>query len=123
MEHHAGDPTTGLLSAVGFLKDNRILPRGFAKDAAPDEVAVIGDARVDADFLGGSDQVRFELDVVDAFGPLRVSCALWYQPIAYRWALNLEPYDAPEPERFLRYYREMADVSALRLAEAAVSVP
>jgi hypothetical protein len=26
----AGVPTTGLLTAVRFLKDNRLLPRGFA---------------------------------------------------------------------------------------------
>ena len=31
----------------------------------------------------------------DAQGPFSVEAELWYQPIAYRWAMNLRDYDAP----------------------------
>ena len=36
-------PTTGLLTATQYLKDNRLLPRGFDKATAPPEIGVYGD--------------------------------------------------------------------------------
>ena len=39
-----GHVTTGLLNAVGYLKDNRLLPSGFDKRTAEHNIAVIGDA-------------------------------------------------------------------------------
>jgi hypothetical protein len=111
--------TTGLLSAVSYLKDNRLLPRGFDKSAAPDDVAVRGDALGDPDFGAGEDRVRYSIDVTGASGPLTVEAQLWYQPIAYRWARNLRGYNAPEPQRFAAYYDAMAPASALMLARSA----
>jgi hypothetical protein len=55
----AGRPTTGLLTAVRYLKDNRLLPRGFDKGSAERDIAVVGEALQDADFVGGSDGVRY----------------------------------------------------------------
>jgi hypothetical protein len=34
-----GGVTTGLLAAVRFIKDNRVLPRGFDKSTAGDDIA------------------------------------------------------------------------------------
>jgi hypothetical protein len=112
-----GKPTTGLLSAVRYLKDNRLLPRGFDKRTAPAEIAVFGEATGDADFTGGVDRVRYRLPAV-AGGPYRVDVELLYQPIAYRWAHSLERYDAPEPARFLRYYKSGASASSVIVATA-----
>jgi hypothetical protein len=123
MRDGAGAPTTGLLTAVGYLKDNRILPRGFDARTAPADIAVHGAAAQDVDFADGADRVQFAVDVAGASGPLQLSAELWYQPIAFRWARNLARYDAPEPERFLRYFDAMADQSALRVTGATVSVP
>lgn len=117
----AGRVTTGLLSAVSYLKDNRILPRGFDKTTAPEDVAVRGDARADSDFVAGEDRVRYRVDVLHATGPLTVEVALWYQSVAYRWAQNLRSYDAPEPRRFISYYDQMASGSALRLTGATAT--
>jgi hypothetical protein len=123
MGTRTGAVTTGLLSAVSYLKDNRLLPKGFDKTAAPADVAVHGDALEDPDFIGGEDQVRYSIDLAGRQGPFVVEVQLWYQPIAFRWAQNLRAYDAFEPQRFVRYYDEMAPASALMLARAAATVP
>ena len=87
-----------------YVKDNRLLPRGFDKRTADKDVAVHGDAEADADFVGGGDQVRYSVAVGEAQGPFQVDAELWYQPIGYRWAMNLKQYDAIEPRRFVGYY-------------------
>ena len=111
-----GAPTTGLLSGVRYVKDNRLLPEGFDKASAPADVAVHGDAASDADFRAGSDRVRYVVTTGTAQGPFVVTAELWFQPIAYRWAENLRGYDAPETRRFVRYYESMSGASAVRLA-------
>lgn len=116
-----GAPTTGLLTAVRYVKDNRLLPRGFDKRTADTDVAVHGEAEADGDFVGGGDRVRYSVAVADAQGPFRVEAELWYQPIAYRWAMNLKRYDAMEPKRFVGYYEETASGSGVRLAHAAAT--
>src|SRR6185295_18240603 len=103
-----GELTTGLLTAVRYVKDNRLLPRGFDKSSADKDIAVHGDAAGDADFSGGGDRIRYSVAVGDAQGPFRVEAELWYQPIAYRWAANLKSYDAPETRRFTGYYESMS---------------
>mgnify|MGYP001241720372 CR=1 FL=1 len=112
-----GAVTTGLLTGVRYIKDNRLLPRGFDKAGAHEDIAVYGGAAADADFQAGSDRVRYSLDLAGAQGPFRVVAKLWYQPISFRWANNLRPYDAFETQRFIRYYESMAEVSAIVLAE------
>jgi hypothetical protein len=114
-----GSVTTGLLSAVSYLKDNRILPRGFEKGTAPADVAVHGDAVGDADFRAGEDRIRYSIDTASARGPFTLEVQLWYQSIAYRWAQNLKAYTAAEPQRFVVYYDEVAPESALMLTRAA----
>jgi hypothetical protein len=114
-----GDVTTGLLTAVGYLKDNRLLPRGFDKTTADEQVAVHGAALKDADFNGDGDRIRFAVPVNEADGPFRVTAELMYQPIGYRWANNLNAYDARfEPKRFTGYYDAMKGQTAVTLARA-----
>ena len=115
-----GRVTTGLLSAVRYAKDNRLLPRGFDKETAGDDYAVYGDARDDPDFQGGGDRVVYRpLLPAGAAGPFRVEVALLYQPIGFRWAHNLAPYGSlAEPARFVRYYQAMSAASATTLASA-----
>jgi hypothetical protein len=52
----------------------------------------------------------------------RVQDELWYQPIAYRWAQNLGPYDTKETNRFVTYYDLMSDVSGTVLATGATTM-
>jgi hypothetical protein len=112
-----GAVTTGLLNGVRYAKDNRLLPRGFAKSAATPDTAVHGTAATDADFEGGRDRVRYSIDASAIQGAVTVVVKLWYQPIAFRWAENLRGYQAPEPQRFVRYYDAMARDSAIVVAE------
>jgi hypothetical protein len=113
-----GRVTTGLLTAVGYLKDNRILPDGFDKGTAEPDIAVHGDASDDANFIGGRDLVRYDVAVSDARGPFVVEVTLWYQPIAYRWAQNLRRQQGEEIDRFVGYYERMASGSAAVVARA-----
>ena len=117
-----GQVTTGLLSAVTYLKDNRLPPRGFDKRAAPGDVAVRGDALADPDFGAGEDRVRYSIDTAGAPGPFTIDAQLWYQSIGYRWARNLDGYTAPETRRFISYYDQVAPESALMLTRATRTV-
>jgi hypothetical protein len=117
-----GAVTTGLLSAVRYVKDNRVLPHGFDKRTAPADVAVHGAAVEDDDFVGGADRVRYAIAVPAGGGPFRVDVELLYQPIAYRWAQNLRAVDADETRRFVTYYDSMSSSSALVLARDGITV-
>jgi hypothetical protein len=112
-----GRPTTGLVSATQYLKDNRLLPRGFEKRTAAAEIAVVGKASSDANFTGAGDRVHYVVHVgTSVAGPLGVDAELRYQAIGYRWAHNLEPYtsQAAEPARFVDYYQStVADSSVV----------
>jgi hypothetical protein len=114
-------PTTGLLTALRYVKDNRLLPLGFDKRTADDQVAVHGAALNDPDFTGGSDTIRYSMATNGAQGPFQLEVELWYQPIAFRWAMNLKQYTTMEPQRFVGYYETMAPGSGVRLAEASAT--
>jgi hypothetical protein len=118
MQDSAGHVTTGLLSAVGYLKDNRLLPHGFQKQTAGKDIAVIGEAAGDPNFTDAGDLVRYSVETRGARGPFRVTAELWYQPIGFRWAHNLNPYSAAETRRFVSYYDSMSSGTAVVLARA-----
>ena len=115
-----GRPTTGLLTAVQFIKDNRLLPRGFDKTSAEADIAVRGDAFRDTDFTGGGDRTQFSIDVGASSGPFEIEALLYYQPISFRWAQNLQWYEAAETRRFVSYFNAMSAGSAEVLARSTV---
>jgi hypothetical protein len=117
----SGKVTTGLLHAVGYLKDSRLLPKGFDKATAEKDVAVVGDAADDPSFNDTGSLVRYLLSTGNTAGPFKVEAELWYQPIGFRWAHNLEPYKASEPQRMVKYYEEASQKSAVMLAKAEAS--
>jgi hypothetical protein len=119
MRDAGGGATTGLLQAVGYLKDNRLLPRGFDKASADAPITVVGDSGQDTDFTGGEDVVRYSVDAAGYPGPYQVSVSLRFQSIGFRWAENLRAYDAPEPQRFSGYYAAMASTSSELLSSTS----
>ena len=118
LKDSAGHVTTGLLSAVGYLKDNRILPSGFSKQTADKDIAVIGEAANDPNFTDKGSLIRYSVSTGDAPGPFHIEAELWYQPIGFRWAHNLAPYREAEPQRFVTYYDSMSSGTAVLLARA-----
>ena len=109
--------TTALLTTTHYLKDNRILPAGFDKRTASPDIAVRGKALDDPAFTGGSATTRYEIPATAA-GPFHVNAELEYQPIGFRWAHNLAPYKADEPQRFTHYFDQAVAQSTLVLAHA-----
>lgn len=119
-----GKVTTVLLSGIRYLKDNRVLPDGFDKATADEDIAVRGEALADADFGAGSDSLVYAVDLGGAEGPFEVRAELWYQPIGFRWAHNLSQQDSAEIKRFVSYYSSMSEGSAVMLAAGrAASTP
>ena len=117
-----GRVTTGLLTGVRYLKDNRILPAGFDRQTTDKDIAVVGPAREDTGFTGGGHRIRYSMPVDKEKGPFEIVAELWYQPIGFRWANNLKPYDhADEPRRFNSYYDSMTKATAEMLARASAT--
>jgi len=114
-------PTTGLLTATQYLKDNRLLPRGFDKSTADAWIAVWGDARSDKNFTAAGDRVHYDVQTPDG-GAITVEAELRYQSIGYRWAHNLHGYDAPEPRRFAGYYETTVPGSSVIVARAELRI-
>ncbi len=78
----AGEQTHSLLTATQFLKDNRLTPLGFNKNAVSDDIAVVGQARYDQDFNNGKDTVTYEIPATGT-APYSVLVELRYQPLSF----------------------------------------
>lgn len=113
-----GRVTTVLLSADRYLKDNRLLPAGFDKQTAEPRIAVRGAALDDEDFTEGGDRVEFQIEVDAARGPFSVEVELLYQPIGYRWAMNVATPASIEAERFVAAFEALERESTALLARA-----
>lgn len=105
--------STTLLHGSHYLKDNRLLPAGFEKDTAPEEIAVQGEAAIDTDFNANGDRVRYEISLADATGPFKVTAELLYQSIGYRWAQKMAGFDAPETRQFISFYGQVPNLPSL----------
>jgi hypothetical protein len=114
--------TTSLVAADHYAKDNRLLPLGFDKTHANEDVQVFGRAKTDEDFVAGRDRVRYVVEIPASAANVTVTAELVYQPIGFRWAANLAPYSASEAQRFVRYYRDNAEDSATVIARATEAI-
>ena len=89
MRTYEGGVTYTLLRAYEYAKDNRLLPEGFNKHNAVADIAVYGDAARDPDFVGGSDQVVYEIDISTVTETLKVTAELLYQTLSYPFVTDL----------------------------------
>jgi hypothetical protein len=103
-----GQPTHLLIRGASYLKDDRLLPRGWSAshDEAPRTWPV--GCEHDTNFVGGHDRVTYSVDLTDRkiTGTLYVEAALLYQALGGRWAAELLRYDTPEVKRFARFYAQ-----------------
>jgi hypothetical protein len=118
LEHRV---TYTLLDAVDYLKDNRLLPRGFDKDTAGDDFCTKGLASADDNFREGMDQVTYQISIEGHQGPFEVHAELLYQSIAHAFVRDIRQYEAELVTEFLRYYEE-ADKMPLVIATAQGTV-
>lgn len=122
MHDGEGQVTYTLLDATGYTKDNRLLPQGFDKEGAVEAIAVAGAAAEDPTFVGGGDQITYAIDTGHYEPPFTVEVELLYQSLSYRFVRDLRQDQAPEIERFGRYFDE-ADKMPVVLATEAFRVP
>ena len=88
MANNLGEVTYTLLRGKEYLKDNRILPAGFNKLNAASDIQVVGGALSDDNFVGGSDEIRYQIDSLPA-GSYTVKAELVYQTLADGFAQDL----------------------------------
>ncbi len=116
-----GGVTHTLARAAFYVKDNRLLPAGFDKLAAPPDIQVAGAAAQDPNFRGRGDIVTYLVDVGEAES-LTVSAGLNYQALSYGHLQDLF-LDAslPEVARFRSQFQN-ASIRIETLARVATVV-
>ena len=117
-----GKVTYTLLRAASYAKDNRLLPAGFDKTTADPDIAVMGEAAQDSNFVGGSDQVSYQINVQGASMPLTITAKLLYQTVSCRFAADLGLDSTTLVQRFIGYYTS-ADKTPALLASILHTIP
>ncbi|GAB4257310.1 MAG: hypothetical protein Kow0065_06490 [Methylomicrobium sp.] len=101
-----GEVTYTLLRGAQYLKDNRLLPKGFDKATAPNDIKVVGEALDDANFIGGSDEIRYRIGGLSGTA-YTVEAELVHQPLAYSFAQDL----FVEPDAEVQDFKTMFNAS------------
>lgn len=104
MQDTEGGVTYALLRGATYAKDNRLLPDGFDKATAGEDIAVRGTAAGDNSFVDGSDRVSYEIDLQGRPGPYVLSAELLYQSVSYPFVRSLQGVGTAPADRFLAYY-------------------
>ena len=115
--------TYTLLRGSYYLKDNRLLPKGFEKATAVDDIGVFGAASTDDNFIGGSDKVTYRVDTSGYSGQISIEAVLNYQAISYPFYTDMIKDSDEEPlvKRFKNFY-EATDSYKSAIAVRRVSV-
>ncbi|MEM7164339.1 MAG: hypothetical protein AAF581_02690 [Planctomycetota bacterium] len=116
-----GKVTYSLMQAASYLKDNRLLPRGWRPDHPDAKATAPAGLGGDTDFVGGQDTTRYEVAVPDG-QRLAIEVTLLHQVLGSRFAAELLAWDTPEVREFAGYY-EKADRTPDLMGEVNVAVP
>ncbi len=102
-----GEVTYTLMRAAGYVKDNRLLPKGTDKVDLPEEIAAQGAAAKDPDFVGGGDTITYQIDLADMQGPFTFSAELLYQSLSFQFVQDMLTDSTNPIDQFSGYYGEM----------------
>jgi len=98
-------PSYTLLRGAYYIKDNRLLPKGFDKTTADNDIGVFGAAAADDDFTGGSDGVTYRVDTSGFNGEITIEGTLRFQALSYPFYSDLmQDDDVALVERFKGFY-------------------
>jgi hypothetical protein len=105
MRNTDGEVTFTLLRAAGYIKDNRLLPKGFDKLTAATDIGVKGEAATDNNFTGGSDLVTYQVPIASHSGPFKVTAELLYTTVSRSFMQDLgQDGSLTEVKRFVQFY-------------------
>ena len=118
----SGEHTVSLLRANGFIKDNRILPRGFdlgrtfptGIDASA--LAPVG-VNADPDFVPGSDTVHYQIDLgslSSTSGPVLVTVRVYFQSIKPSHLTGMVAGRSAEEATFVNHYPQHSAPTVMR---------
>lgn len=117
-----GDLTYLLLRGEGYLKDNRLLPKGWnPSHPSVAQTRPVGTA-LDTNFTGGADQVTYLVTAPAALGPFTVEAEFLYETLSVRFANELFTYSTREVEAFKSYYQAATRTPEV-LARASGNAP
>ncbi|MCF8055987.1 MAG: cytochrome c family protein [Desulfocapsa sp.] len=105
MKNTDNEVTYTLLRGAGYLKDNRLLPKGFEQQNINPDIAVYGKALEDNNFTGGSDTVNYVIPLNSAVGPFTVSAELLYSAVSLAFMNDLAHDNSiKEVKQFSKFY-------------------
>ncbi|NPA54303.1 MAG: hypothetical protein GXO21_06515 [Aquificae bacterium] len=81
--------TYTLLRGAKYIKDNRLLPEGFDKKTATEDIKPQGNAFSDNDFVGGKDTLIYKIDITGHEGPYTIEAYLKFQSLSYAFYKDL----------------------------------
>jgi len=96
MMNQAGEPTYRLLRGAGYIKDNRLLPRGWSLNNADLELIAPSGVDGDPDYTTEGDRVSWQVDTTGYTGPYLIEATLLYQTLGNRWAEEILAVETPE---------------------------
>jgi len=120
MGNNNNQVTYTLLRGMTYLKDNRLLPQGFDKATAANDVRVVGEALTDGNFVGGSDEISYRISGLGNAG-YQIEAELLHQPIAYSFAQDLFTEADAEVEDFKTMFKA-SDLKSNRIAISTFNV-
>jgi hypothetical protein len=107
MQNTDNKVTYTLLRASSYTKDNRLLPKGFDKQTAPQDIAVVGKAKDDSNFIGGSDIITYKIDISTIkTTTFTIKAEINYQTISYMYLQDLYKDNLKEVKELKEYLKK-----------------
>ena len=113
--------TYTLLRAASYVKDNRMLPKGFDKSNVNQDIDVYGNALKDDDFTGSEDKLTYVVPV-SSEGPFEVALAILYQTAGYQFLNDLSVDDTAEIQRLSDFLGQGCKIPEV-MSSAAYQIP